>query len=551
MSDPKLHSTTREPTATPNTDSTMRDLVRAHRGNPVLIEGLLFAHHVAAQRALPHFTLNLEAIIGIGQHQQRFRWLTPSGPSEISEFSRQPHFSLPEGLERDSLAHLSDATIIELLSNPQNAFERVYLSQAGAVPRLENLRAHPCEEVHLNYENVLQTDIAHLRQCETLKSLTVLEFDPEVLAPLAGHPSITHLDFHTVSKAQRSNKKLRRLYVKFLRTFPNLQSICVPCNPKNDPQGEEFLKYSMGQHALAEYIHDRKKYITFAKFNTYLCSDRVAIALGQCANLRTLILRDTVVHDKFIVHALRSPSVQRSLRHVELDNARGSASFSLTTGPRGSSLRALAKCTSLRHVALPGSKARTPEICAIVRGSKGALRRLHIGNCRLVRERVVDALLECPLLDRVDIAGTNVGPEAKEKFVQHRVNRGFGAGIHGGAANAMQGVVEEDEGESSASHGSDRNPDGLMESEDGGFRRTDDETVMDSSGFSEVGPDTDWGKSSESAGGHSDTESGDDGEPDWGKPAESVGKEAESEVDDDDESDWDAMSSTSYDSAYM
>ena len=382
------HRKNEEPTESTLTESheakvariTNLELLRSHRAQPSLVEGLLLAKEVNLKMANPSSALSMELILGITKFDQRTKWLFPWGVEVIDPSRRPPESLPPETFLTRARAPLRIQNLpidefTSLLSDSKEQWDGV-LFEIYEPSHFELLHLHPCEEVICTFSHQLisREDMENLAKCRNLRNLSL------------------------------GNNAVAIRSLKAIRDFPNLQHFTYFFRHQSAAPLFQFLHAKSSISMLT--IHEAHVYTaSCARYIAFLVnarSDRIchidlqcalpisiARALSLCANLKGIsVMNFQESHEDGLQLVLSSPSVQKSLQSIRISCE---MPISLTT------FALMARCTNLRWLSLMSPGAYVCTIGPLIRVNAKHLCALNLHGC-VVNDTILTAIARCKCL---------------------------------------------------------------------------------------------------------------------------------------------------------
>ena len=377
---------------------TKRQLLRIHRAQPVLTEGLLLASE--SDQTMPH-KISMDFIIDLCRFSQKMKWLCEWGPETIDEINRSPsndpaEFITQKGLElyredrsRDNC--LPRAQMLALLQDSSQNWDRIILGSYDPL-FFTFLHLHPCDELRLDFDDVKLTrdDIHNIAKCTNLR---LIDFGLNIV-PFKYMQALQRLPDLEVLNGLRPDSPMDN--IRALMRFPRLKNLEVPIPEylhRNDLPN--VVSYIEGRQALARQV-------------LVIFTDQLDIyhALSKCTQLQSINLDELDTPEVNNAHVLfSSPAIQKSVQHVRMGANARSRTFSL-----------LQNCKNIRWLEFSRADITTVELSAIIQANAHHMSTLKLFGCYNVGDALLEDIAGCRSLVNVDLEETGVSLEAVEAY---------------------------------------------------------------------------------------------------------------------------------------
>ena len=339
-------------------------------------------------------------------------WLCPYGPERIDEALRFSNIAVPERIEFKmteladasnlTWAPISLAAVLALMRGKKQQWDRITLPSYDPV-FFELLRLHPCEELRLEFEDVVLTraDVLNIGKCTALRLFDMgsNSVSAEDLRFLQNLPKLEKLMYDRRASAFSCIEALQKF--QMLTMLPvNASGLCSLNSPGYPFADNEMTKALSSVLARKDTIRELHLSITVGP--------TVFDVLGQLTQLESIFVEGSMKYqtESDLNLLFMSPNVQMSVRYMHLSHMDVHASV-LPHLPKFKNLRSIdVRCVNISITAL----------LALLRASADHLEALTISHCRAVGDALLDGIACCKKLQLVEIYETAVTAEAVEKY---------------------------------------------------------------------------------------------------------------------------------------
>ena len=375
---------------------TKKELLRSHRAQPILVEGLLFVLHVKSRPELDSGSLDIEFILDLCHFHQKMKWLCPWGEDFINEACRPPihavPFELRDRLESDLYEHkrrgwLTHTEYQNLVEDEEQQWDRIYAYGDGPCIYLQYLHKHPCEEVHFfSITHVGPSEVEHLELCRDLQVLSFEEGDAQKGLSKALQ-KLNNLRFLDVSSAFLLGDNAVDTQIALHRALPRLTTLQV----------EKFREFDFS--SLAAFIRERKASLQHFTFRGAF-KRPIAEALASCENLVSIRIEDNEAVFEDIEPIFLSSSLQKTVKYVDLGECGSIEIFD-----------PLCRFTELRWLNFDNAYIDDIDLQELILPNAHHLVGVSVRFLDTITKRILNTLESCTGLHAVVLDGTACKPE--------------------------------------------------------------------------------------------------------------------------------------------
>ena len=381
------------------------ELLRSHRAQPSLVEGLLLAREVNLKFAKPSSTPSMDLILELTKFEQKTKWLFPWGAELVNPAHRPPpdavippdvRFCGNARVFADESEFLEKDSITALLSDSKQQWDAVFM-RSYEPSHFALLHLHPCEEVVLGFRStyISPTDMENIAKCTNLRNLKLGD---------------NFIDFRSVKAIQS---------LPCLQTIPNLSSnhLTGPLFKFLGAQRNITLLITKRTHvfckadifASASLINARSQSLFHVEVDCALPMS-IAHALNRCTSLRSISFSDChAMNDESLRTIFSSPTVQKSVQSIRI-------TCSVPINARTFSV--MSRCKNLRWINLACTGDRSYTFSPIIRLNAHHLYSLILRGCEPVDDSILEAIACCRCLLSVELNSTAVSGKAAQAYIR-------------------------------------------------------------------------------------------------------------------------------------
>ena len=375
------------------------ELLRSHRAQPSLVEGLLLAREVNHKFAKPSSTPSMDLILGLTKFEQKTKWLFPWGAEMLNPAHRPPSSNPPlvffgrrASAFVDKAEFLQKDTITALLSDSKQQWDAVLL-WSYEPSHFALLHLHPCEELVLDFCSAVISleDMENIAKCTNLRNLKIGDnfVAPSSVKAIESLPCL---------------QTFTRFSITPLYKFLGTNGITW----LTDAERHIFFKSEIFT-TFASLIDARSESLSHVDLDCALPMS-IAHALSRCTSLRSISFSDChAMNDESLRTVFSSPTVQKSVQSIRIISSVPIDAITFAI---------IARCKNLRWINLACTGARSYTLSTLIRSNAQHLCSLILRGCESVDDSILEAMAHCRCLRNVELNLTDVSWKAVKAYIR-------------------------------------------------------------------------------------------------------------------------------------